>query len=201
MARKHLPGKLSDAFTKAADDFHDAMADYGDTVKGDFAALGRLEEIPSILEAPVRKVREAGAAITDALRADEEIIDPDGIAERARVKGAVTEITTTVGKLLKMGSSHVLWYEPTFSSLYLAPLSVSEVLRENLLTKTPVIATSATLTVGSGFDAMARSLGFLTAGVSTEDESDDEEAEIDPSNFQTLDVGSPFDSLSSEAPS
>jgi ATP-dependent DNA helicase DinG len=193
MARKHMPGKLSDAFTKAADDFHDAMADYGDTVKGDFAALGRLEEIPSILEAPVRKVREAGAAITDALRADEEIIDPDGIAERARVKGAVTEITTTVGKLLKMGSSHVLWYEPTFSSLYLAPLSVSEVLRENLLTKTPVIATSATLTVGSGFDAMARSLGFLAPGVTSEDESDDEESDIDPSNFQTLDVGSPFD--------
>jgi len=189
----HMPGKLSDAFTKAADDFHDAMADYGDTVKSDFAALGRLEEIPSILEAPVRKVREAGAAITDALRADEEIIDPDAIAERARVKGAVTEITTTVGKLLKMGSSHVLWYEPTFSSLYLAPLSVSEVLRENLLTKTPVIATSATLTVGSGFDAMARSLGFLAPGVTTEDESDEEDAEIDPSNFQTLDVGSPFD--------
>jgi ATP-dependent DNA helicase DinG len=193
MARKHMPGKLSEAFTKAADDFHDAMADYGDSVKGDFASLGRLEEIPSILESPVRKVREAGAAITDALRADEEIIDPDSIAERARVKGAVTEITTTVGKLLKMGTSHVLWYEPTFSSLYLAPLSVSQVLRENLLTKTPVIATSATLTVGSGFDAMARSLGFLTQGATSEDEVDESEGEIDPSNFQTLDVGSPFD--------
>jgi ATP-dependent DNA helicase DinG len=197
MARKHMPGKLSDAFTKAADDFHDAMADYGDSVKGDFASLGRLEEIPSILESPVRKVREAGAAITDALRADEEIIDPDSIAERARVKGAVSEITTTVGKLLKMGTSHVLWYEPTFSSLYLAPLSVSQVLRENLLTRTPVIATSATLTVGSGFDAMARSLGFLTQIPTSEDESEDEidesDGEIDPSNYQTLDVGSPFD--------
>jgi ATP-dependent DNA helicase DinG len=193
MARKHMPGKLSDAFTKAADDFHDAMADYGDSVKGDFASLGRLEEIPSILESPVRKVREAGAAITDALRADEEIIDPDSIAERARVKGAITEITTTVGKLLKMGTSHVLWYEPTFSSLYLAPLSVSQVLRENLLTKTPVIATSATLTVGSGFDAMARSLGFLTQSPTSEDEIDESEGEIDPSNYQTLDVGSPFD--------
>ena len=197
MARKHMPGKLSDAFTKAADDFHDAMADYGDSVKGDFSSLGRLQEIPSILESPVRKVREAGAAITDALRADEEIIDPDSIAERARVKGAITEITTTVGKLLKIGTSHVLWYEPTFSSLYLAPLSVSQVLRENLLTKTPVIATSATLTVGNGFDAMARSLGFLTQSPTSEDESEDEvdesEGEIDPSNYQTLDVGSPFD--------
>jgi hypothetical protein len=40
---------------------------------------------------------------------------------------------------------------------------------------------------------MARSLGFLAPGVTTEDEGDDEEAEIDPSNFQTLDVGSPCD--------
>ena len=68
----------------------------------------------------------------------------------------------------------MLWYEPTFSSLYLAPLSVSQVLRENLLTKTPVIATSATLTVGNGFDAMARSLGFLTQSPTSEDESEDE---------------------------
>ncbi len=36
-------------------------------------------------------------------------------------------------------------------------------------------------------------LVFSSPGVTTEDESDDEEAEIDPSNFQTLDVGSPFD--------
>ena len=60
-----------------------------------------------------------------------------------------------------MGDGLVLWYEPTFSTLYLAPLSVSEVLRENLLTKTPVIATSATLTVGKGFDSMAKSIGFI----------------------------------------
>ena len=45
MARKYMPGKLADAFTKAADNFHDAMADYGDHVRSDFSAQGRLEEI------------------------------------------------------------------------------------------------------------------------------------------------------------
>jgi ATP-dependent DNA helicase DinG len=190
MARKHMPGKLSDAMTKAADNFHDAMADYGDQTRGDFNAQGRLEEIPSSLEAPIRKVKEAAAAIVQIINADDEIIDSDAIAERARVKGAVNEINTTCGKLLKMSNTHVLWYEPTFSTLYLAPLSVSEVLRANLLTKTPVIATSATLTVGNGFDAMARSIGFVV-GSDADSESDD--GDIDPANVKMLDVGSPFD--------
>ena len=190
MARKHMPGKLSDALTKAADNFHDAMADYGDQIRGDFSAQGRLEEIPSSLEAPIRKVKDAAAAIVQIINADDEIVDSDAIAERARVKGAVSEINTTCGKLLKMGDAHVLWYEPTFSTLHLAPLSVSEVLRTNLLTKTPIIATSATLTVGNGFDAMARSIGFV---VGSDADSESEDGDIDPANVQMLDVGSPFD--------
>jgi ATP-dependent DNA helicase DinG len=190
MARKHMPGKLSDALTKAADNFHDAMADYGDQIRGDFNAQGRLDEIPASLEAPIRKVKDAAAAIVQIINADDEIIDSDGLAERARVKGAVSEINTTCGKLLKMGNTHVLWYEPTFSTLHLAPLSVSEVLRANLLTKTPVIATSATLTVGNGFDAMARSIGFV---VGSDADSESEDGDIDPANVQMLDVGSPFD--------
>jgi ATP-dependent DNA helicase DinG len=175
MARKYMPGKLSDAFTNAADSFHDAMADYGADVKGDFTKQGRLEEIPQSLEHPVRKVKETATSLVQSLASDEEILDPDALAERARVKGAVQEIATTAGKLLKMGDTHVLWYEPTFSTLHLAPLSVSHVLRSNLLTQNPVIATSATLTVGNGFD---------------EEVSSDE---IDPANVQFLDVGSPFD--------
>lgn len=190
MARKHLPGKLSDAFTKAADAFDDAMDEYGQRVKYESNLQGRLEEMPSELEAPIRKVRECAQAIIQLITADEEIVDSDSIAERARVKGAVNEVSTTAAKLLKLGKGQVLWYEPTFSTLHLAPLSVSHVLRSNLLTKTPVIATSATLTVGNGFDAMARNIGFIT-GDDADGES--EEGEIDPSNVQMLDVGSPFD--------
>jgi ATP-dependent DNA helicase DinG len=190
MARKYMSGKLSDAFTNAADSFHDAMADYGEDVKGDFSRQGRLEEIPQSLEHPVRKIKETATAIVQSLASDEEILDPDAVAERARVKGAVQEIATTAGKLLKMGDTHVLWYEPTFSTLHLAPLSVSHVLRSNLLTQSPVIATSATLTVGNGFDAMAKSIGFVVGNEADEEVDDDE---IDPGNVQLLDVGSPFD--------
>ena len=190
MARKLMPGKLSAALTTAADSFDDAMTGYGERVRYETSLQGRLSEIPSELEAPIRKVREAAAAIVQSITADEEIIDSDALAERARVKGAVNEVKTTADKVLKMGDSHVLWYEPTFSTLHLAPLSVSHVLQENLLTKTPVIATSATLTVGQGFDAMAKTIGFDVGDDAAEEF---EAGEIDPANVQMLDVGSPFD--------
>jgi ATP-dependent DNA helicase DinG len=190
MARKFMPGKLADAFHKAANDFHESMVDYGESIRGDFAAQGRLEEIPQSLESPIRKVRESAQAITQFMSADDEIIDTDVLAERARVKGAVSEISTTAATLLKLGDGFVLWYEPTFSTLHLAPLSVSELLRENLLTQTPVIATSATLTVGNSFNTLAKSIGFL---VGDDLNSDVKSGEVDPANVQMLDVGSPFD--------
>ena len=190
MARKHMPGKLADTLTKAADDFHDTMADYGQDVRQNPSMQGRLDEIPASLEAPIRRVREAAAAIVQSISADEEAIGSDALAERARVKGAVNEINTTCGKILKIGDNQVLWYEPTFQTLHLAPLSVSNVLRANLLTKTPVIATSATLSVGNSMDAMARSIGFAVGG---DEDSSSEDGDLDPSNVAMLDVGSPFD--------
>jgi len=151
----------------------------------------KLAELPNELAAPVRKVKEAAEAVIAAINADSEIIDPDAMADRARVKGAVNEVKTTAQKLMKIGNGQVLWYEPTFSTLYLAPLAVSHVLRENLFTQTPVIATSATLTVGKSFDPIAKSLGIITTN--SEIETEDEDNPVDPSNVQMLDVGSPFD--------
>jgi ATP-dependent DNA helicase DinG len=190
MSRKHLPGKLADAFTKAADNFNDAMDGYGQRVRVEPNLQGRLIQLPAELESPIRRVRESAQAIMQSIGTDEEIIDSDSMAERARVKGAVNEVSTTAAKLLKLGPGHVLWYEPTFSTLHLAPLTVSNVLRNNLLTKTPVIATSATLTVGKGFDAMARNIGFVVSG---DVDAEVEDGEVDPANVQMLDVGSPFD--------
>jgi ATP-dependent DNA helicase DinG len=198
MARKHMPGKATDAFAKAAEKFAAAINDYADDLKADPAKAGRLDKLPSQLEAPLRAVKEAVSAITALIAADAEIIDPNTMAERARVKGALNEINQTCTKLLKPGHTHVLWFEPTYSTLYLAPLAVSDVLRGNLLTQTPVIATSATLTVGKSFDAIAKNIGFVIAGKNDEEdeeaESDgDEKGMMDPANLQILDVGSPFD--------
>ena len=194
MARKHLPGKASDALVKAAEKFTQAVADYAVDLKSDPSKAGRLEQVPKELESSMRKVKEAIGAILQLITADEQIIDPNTMAERARVKGALNEINQTITKLLKPGGSHVLWFEPTFSTLYLAPLSVSDVLRKNLLTKTPVIATSATLTIGKSFDSIAKSIGFVL-GQSAEDEDSApiDAQDMDPANLKILDVGSPFD--------
>jgi len=194
MARKHMPGKVSDSFVKASEKFSAAVADYALDVKSDPSKAGRLEIVPQELESSMRKIKEAIAGILQLITADEQIIDPNTMAERARVKGALNEINQTITKLLKPGGSHVLWFEPTFSTLYLAPLSVSDVLRKNLLTKTPVIATSATLTVGKSFDSIAKSIGFVV-GQSEEDEDSslEDSQDMDPANLKILDVGSPFD--------
>ena len=192
MVRRHMPGKLADSFVKAADGFADAMEEYELDYRSTPDQERKLSELPNALAAPVRKVKEACEAVIAAINADSEIVDPDTLADRARVKGAVNEIKTTAQKLMKVGNGQVLWYEPTFSTLYLAPLAVSHVLRENLFTQTPVIATSATLTVGKSFDPIAKSLGIL-GNSQDESEEKDEDWSLDPSNVQMLDVGSPFD--------
>ena len=200
MARKHMPGKAGDALFKASEKFSKSLGEYADDLKADPTRAGRLDKLPATLEAPLRAVKDAVSAVTALISADAEIIDPNTMAERARVKGALNEISQTATKLLKPGHTHVLWFEPTYSTLYLAPLAVSDVLRGNLLTQTPVIATSATLTVGKSFDAIAKNIGFVIGG---KNEAEDEEEEdednsskkgaMDPANLQILDVGSPFD--------
>lgn len=198
MARKHMPGKASDALYKASEKFAKALGEYADDLKADPTRAGRLDKLPAVLEAPLRAVKEGVAAVTALISADAQIIDPNSMAERARVKGALNEISQTATKLLKPGHTHVLWFEPTYSTLYLAPLAVSDVLRGNLLTQTPVIATSATLTVGKSFDAIAKNIGFVIGGKNeAEDEMDEDDLNkkggMDPANLQILDVGSPFD--------
>ena len=200
MARKHMPGKAGDALFKASEKFSKSLGEYADDLKADPTRAGRLDKLPATLEAPLRAVKEAVAAVTALISADAQIIDPNSMAERARVKGALNEISQTASKLLKPGHTHVLWFEPTYSTLYLAPLAVSDVLRGNLLTQTPVIATSATLTVGKSFDAIAKNIGFVIGGKNeAEDEEEVDEDDLkkkgsmDPANLQILDVGSPFD--------
>ena len=191
MAKKHLPGKAADAFQKAADLFAEAVNDFADDVRGDPTKAGRLPELPAQLEAPIRKVKDAAKAVVELINADSDVINPDSMAERARVKGATNEVQQTATKMLKPSAHQVMWFEPNFSTLYLAPLAVSAVLRKNLLTDTPVIATSATLSVGKSFNQIAESIGFLVGKDFEDDEF--EKGEIDPANLQMLDVGSPFD--------
>ena len=112
------------------------------------------------------------------VNADKDAKDPDAMAARQQARGALEEVHDVAGALLAMGDADVVWLDPGENRapmLKVAPLSVSGLLRTALFDRSPVAMTSATLTVGGGFDALLASLGL-----------DDAEAE-------TIDVGSPFD--------
>ena len=192
MAANHIPSKATIAFNKAADEFAEAIADYAADIRNDSTKTGRLIDLPRQLEGPIRKIKETATAVVALIAADSEVVDTDALAQRGRVRGATNEILQIASKMLKQGAHQVMWFEPVFSTLYLAPLEVSDVLRRNLLTESPVIATSATLTIGKSFDAIAKSIGFVV-GQDISEESEESKGAIDPANVQMLDVGSPFD--------
>lgn len=100
------------------------------------------------------------------------------MAARQQARGALEDVHDVAGSLLIAGEHDVVWLDPGENrapTLKLAPLSVSGLLREALFNKTPVVLTSATLTVGGGFDSLVGSLG------------------LSESTVVTMDVGSPFD--------
>jgi ATP-dependent DNA helicase DinG len=131
--------------------------------------------------------------------------DPDPVRKQ-QAKATLTELNTTAQRLLAAADHDVAWveHEPR-RALVVAPLSVAGLLAEKLYEERTVIATSATLTLGGTFDAIARSLGLiakppaaqspaakLPAGVVPQPAPPQQEAD-DELPWQSLDVGSPFD--------
>ena len=103
---------------------------------------------------------------------------PDSLAARQQARGALEEVHDVAGELLAIGPMDVVWLDPGETRapmLKVAPLSVAGLLRTSLFDRTPVVLTSATLTVGGGFEALLGSLG------------------LSDNDAVTLDVGSPFD--------
>lgn len=114
------------------------------------------------------------------IAADKDAKDQDAMAARQQARAALEEVHDVAGALLAMGEHDVVWLDPGEGTgrapvLKVAPLSVAGLLRTALFDRQPVVLTSATLTVGGGFDSLLGSLGLSA-----------DEAE-------TIDVGSPFD--------
>lgn len=174
-AREKASGPGHD-LSAAADELDEEMTHLRDHFLTNTSEQRRLTELPVSLADAIRRIKECSEAISSKLASEENIENIDLLAERARVKGAINEIKTVVTKMLRVQDAQVLWYEPPFNTLFLAPLEVSEVLATNLFTQNPVIATSATLKVGGSFEAIKDGLGIA-----------------DIESVITMDVGSPFD--------
>ncbi|MEY3696730.1 MAG: hypothetical protein RJA41_380 [Actinomycetota bacterium] len=160
--------------------------------------------------------QEALADLQAKSKADPDA-EPEVLAARSMAKVALGEIQDVANRLVKLKDSDVAWLdrsEGRAGHFQVAPLSVSHLLSENLFGELPVVVTSATLTLGGKFDAIAKDLGLLPPikGLDIEDdeiefidiEIDEDGNPVPPRkaevmlqhDWHSLDVGSPFDAAS-----
>ena len=143
---------------------------------------GRVDDVGGALFDAMTAVRDAGHTALSAIGSTRE--GADDLAQRVRAKAAVDEVFDIAGRVVSAGDNDVVWVskpERRPPTLHRAPLFVGGLLREKLFGTKTVILTSATLTVGGDFTAVARTVG-LVGGKEGESPA-----------WRGLDVGSPFD--------
>ena len=164
-------------------------------------------------------VRDAAVSCKQSL-GGERREDPEGAAGRKVAQAALDEVADTAFRLLNAFDEpdaarrrDVVWLAEQGPDgarsrvLRAAPLAVGGLLRERLFGRSTVILTSATLTLGGTFDALARQWGLppehpaangtatTAAGPSNGDRTDGAHGEVqdpDAPRWSGLDVGSPF---------
>ncbi|MDQ2708650.1 MAG: ATP-dependent DNA helicase, partial [Actinomycetota bacterium] len=166
-------------------------------------------------------VRDAVAACRSGL-GSERREDPDNATQRKLALALLDEVGETATRLLAAFDEEdlakrydVVWLGeqgsasagPTSGAsartrvLRVAPLSVGRLLRERLFGERTVVLTSATLTLGGSFDALARQWGLppektpAATGAETRAGAGEADPVPDPDapRWSGLDVGSPFD--------
>lgn len=167
--KPHVSDELCEQLLECADNLESAL---------DASSAGRItnETASAIIAAKTtRKVlRDLVSALGNSPGAD---VAP----ERIQVAGLADEILGVVTRISDLSVNDVVWVsdsERFGSSLNVAPLSVAGLIRENIFAQTATILTSATLTIGGDFNAIAGTIGLKV---------NDEMA------WRGLDVGSPFD--------
>jgi ATP-dependent DNA helicase DinG len=157
--------KAVDALQAAAENFHGLM---------EIAQPGRVEELPENIGYAVSAIREACRAVITSIGEvrDKGLSDEDAVRKQALA--SVETIHDTTDRMLEGSEYDVLWIENNdrfgagTSSLRVAPLSVSGLLRENLYKERSVVLTSATLKLGGDFNGVGLSLGLGPEGRLTE---------------------------------
>lgn len=173
-ARRLVDPETLDNVERAAESLDDALR----LAAAELSGPTRQEVLGRDVVLALTLLRDSFHQAIAEVNADKDAKDPDAMAVRQQARGALEEVHDVAGALLSMGDADVVWLDPGENRapmLKIAPLSVSGLLRTALFDRSPVAMTSATLTVGGGFDALLASLG------------------LDESEAETIDVGSPFD--------
>jgi ATP-dependent DNA helicase DinG len=186
--------------TEDAQRFEAATATFTSAIHD--AEPGRMDRLDDEMATYLTVLRDAADKVRSAI--DTSPSDPKAAAARSEAVTALTEISDTATRILSSfgpaipDRTDVVWLDheevrssgpagrseatrgsgPVRAILRVAPLSVANLLRGRIFDQSTVILTSATLTVGGTFDAMARSWGLT---------GDDEKP-----GWRGIDVGSPF---------
>ncbi len=178
VARRALPW-LTDA---VATDLIDAAEEL--RIALDLADLGRVTDPTSTMGLALARIRQvARAALSDFKATATKGLD----APRIQAQAVVQEVYDVAERMAGLDEHDVVWVaerERAGRWLVVAPLNVSGLVRESILPDVTAVFTSATLTIGGGFDPVARQLGL--AGPMTS------EGRVAPT-WHGVDVGSPFD--------
>lgn len=148
---------------------------------------GRIDVLDDELATYLTAVRDAAYRARSTI--DTAPSDPAAASARTEAVTALTDIGDTASRVLDSflpaipDRTDVVWIEredtraTVRTILRVAPLSVSGLLRTRLFENTTTVLTSATLTIGGTFDAMASAWG-LTGG---------------ETEWKGIDVGAPFE--------
>lgn len=148
------------------------------------ARPGRIDCLDDEMATYLSALRDAASAARSAIDTGS---DTTTASVRAEAGAVLTEISDTASRILASFApaipdrSDVVWlvhednHESARAVLRVAPLSVAELLATQVFARATTVLTSATLTIGGSFDAMATAWG-LTADTP----------------WRGLDVGSPF---------
>lgn len=172
-------GGSRDALEEVIDDFTAAI---------DLEEPGRWETISDPARAAFAALRDAlwktRSGIADSPEGESDN-DPETFAERGNLKNHLEDLHDAVVRILEVfdepdPAKHVdvVWLtrsDRAGDSVSVAPLSVAGLLHDRLFGETTVVLTSATLTVGGNFDAMAAAWG------------------LPKGTWDSLDAGTPFD--------
>lgn len=148
---------------------------------------GRKDVLDDEMATYLTALRDSADRVRSAI--DTAPADPKAAAARNEAVTALNDVSDTATRILSSygpaipDRTDVVWLDQDEvrgnrrSILRVAPLSVAMLLRNRLFEKSTVILTSATLTIGGAFDAMARSWGLAGA---------------EAPKWKGVDVGSPF---------
>src|SRR6185436_3578445 len=152
------------------------------------ATPGRIDVLDDELTTYLTALRDAASRARSAI--DTAASDPKAASARAEAVTALSDISDTATRILSSfvpaisDRTDVVWldHEDNRGSIRavvrVAPLSVAGLLRGRLFEHTTAVLTSATLTIGGTFEAMASAWGL---------------AGEDDVKWRGLDVGSPFE--------